>query len=139
MVPSDFHATVNHHRANELYRELKGINVNRFPNACSGLFRTLITISCIVYKEQEMGQQTSRRDKPSVVLQIVLSHMEENSLLTDLQAKPVRSHLGNADSPYSLDTLNSMLHNPNQSATPDGLKKMWNDLTAFLLVLLDKV
>ncbi|MDR6153869.1 hypothetical protein QF021_001958 [Acidovorax delafieldii] len=150
LIPPSFIASINSPRINDIYRDLKRINVHTHPNACAVLLRVLIELSVdelIESKAVPVETQAPKRSSPTLADKINASvqWMRDNRMLTKQAAEGVRKHGGNdsdvVNSPTaSVTTLHAFMHNRYASPLPSELNAMWsNGIEAFMGSLLKAI
>lgn len=117
-------------RINRIYRELRDIDIDEFPNACAVLFRLLLEFSLIHYNEvHQMGIHSDTRFQEKV--RRIAKHMEENETLSTNDLKPLRVACSTKDSLFSIDTLHAYVHNPSFLPKANDLKETWDGVKKF--------
>ena len=115
-------------RINKIYKELRGLEVKGFENACAITFRVFLELSVENYaKAKNIVCQESLARK----IDKVAKYMESNKLMSKDELKPIRLACSTPDNLVSTHTLNAYVHNPNLSPKADNLKLTWDDFEKF--------
>lgn len=133
-----FVPVIGEQRINNIYHELKSLDLEKFTNACSVLFRVFVELSVdAYYRREKLGtvqqqENASLRDKISTVA----NHLEAAGVLTKSELQPVRraqqdAHLLAA----SARTMNHYVHNRHFSPGPTDLRTAGDNMERFLTVL----
>lgn len=138
-APRSFTTKSQHVRLQKVVHELRTLRLNKFSNSGIGLFRMLLEGATILYHNSQKIPRTKGDSLPAG-LSAVLKHMTEYKVIEDFQAKPVRALLtARRDSEFSLDAIQSSLHNLQYSLSQDEMKRRWDELQPFLSALCDGV
>jgi hypothetical protein len=124
----------NAYRINKIYRELKGLEVKGFENACAITFRVFLELSVENYAKAE---NISYHENDSLASKIskVAKYMESNKLMSTDELKPIRVACSASDNLVSIKTLHAYVHNPHLSPKADDLKLTWDDFEKFFKVM----
>ncbi|HEX73640.1 MAG TPA: hypothetical protein G4N93_00600 [Dehalococcoidia bacterium] len=117
-------------RINKIYKELRGLEVKGFENACAITFRVFLELSVENYAR---AKNIICHEKDSLVNKIdkVAKYMESNKLMSKDELKPIRVACSTPDNLVSTHTLNAYVHNPNLSPKADNLKLTWDDFEKY--------
>ncbi len=117
-------------RINKIYRELRGLEVKGFENACAITFRVFLELSVENYAK---AKNILCHDSDSLAKKIdkVAKYMETNKLMSTDELKPTRVAYSTPDNLVSTHTLNAYVHNPNLSPKSDDLKLTWDNFEKF--------
>jgi len=124
-------------RINNIYFELKEVNVDSCPNATAVLFRVFIELSLDDFidsrKLASEGYNVTANSKLKDKLHSVANYFKKNKLMTDSQLQPVRRAASGQDLlGSSLTTMNAYVHSRYVSPPPGDLKTAWDDLQPFI-------
>jgi len=117
-------------RINKIYKELRGLEVTGFENACAITFRVFLELSVENYAKAKnivCNEQESLASK----IGKVAKYMESKKLMSKDELKPIRLACSTPDNLVSTHTLNAYVHNPNLSPKADNLKLTWDDFEKF--------
>jgi hypothetical protein len=119
-------------RANDILWELKKLDIEKFTNAVSILFRVFLELSVERYiSTHKVSIVPDARLRPKV--QAVIKDMRKQKLMTDFKA--INVAVGTSDSVVSIATLHAYVHHPTFHPSPKELKVAWNRLETFILTL----
>ena len=130
MIPDDDPSDVTQPRCRDLYEELKGLDLNTFPNAAAVLFRVLVELSVSSYCNVRV-HPVGDREKLSSLMRFVLKDLSTQKRISKGDAQPVSKALGNQHHPLNPDTLHYFVHS--ELAFPDGrtLRGIWDSFAPF--------
>jgi hypothetical protein len=119
-------------RANDILWELKKLDIEKFTNAVSILFRVFLELSVERYVgKHKVTLPPDAKLRPKV--QAVVSDMKKKGLMTDFKA--VNVAVGTPDSVVSISTLHAYVHHPTFHPSPKELKVAWDRLQEFIVTL----
>ena len=134
LIPRSFNIAISHDRINSIYRELKSLDINIYPNAVAVLFRVFIEVSSdyfIQKKSLRIKKDSKLKDK----IRIILDYLRENDLIERSLIKPINICISSDHSIFSTNTFNNYVHNKDMRPDPLNLKIAWNQLGEFLKIL----
>ena len=117
-------------RINKIYRELRGLEVKGFENACAITFRVFLELSVENYAKIN-NISCHENDSLAKKIDKVAKYMESKKLMTTDELKPIRVACSTPDNLVSTNTLNAYVHNPNLTPKSDDLKVTWDNLQKF--------
>ncbi|WP_281890299.1 hypothetical protein [Paenibacillus sp. YYML68] len=135
LIPSNAGLKIDNKRINNLYLELRRLNVEEFPNAVSVSLRVFIELSIDYFIEKAGITAVNKNSKLVQKIQGIAKHMEDNGILTKYELKPVRTAVSNSDSVLSTETLNAYVHNGNMQPIANDLKTTWDNFAPFIRAL----
>jgi len=117
-------------RVNKIYRELRGLEVKGFENACAITFRVFLELSVEDYAKTK---NINYHENDSLANKVgkVAKYMESNKLMSTDELKPIRVACSTRDNLVSIKTLHAYVHNPCLSPKADDLKLTWDDFEKF--------
>jgi hypothetical protein len=121
-------------RINKIYKELRGLEVKGFENACAITFRVFLELSVENYAKAN-NIVFSENDKLRNKIDKVAKYIQSNNLMSKNELKPIRLACSNPDNLVSTNTLNAYVHNPNLSPKADDLKLTWDDFEKFFTTM----
>ena len=134
VIPKSLHLGLKQAKLRRIFKELQGINVKSYPNACAVLLRALLELSLNEYaKDQNIA--VAHREELHKVLLAVVEHLEKAKLLTTAQLKVVRVAVAGKNALFSTDTFHAYVHNPNLNPKHEDLKAAWDDMELFMRTL----
>jgi len=117
-------------RINKIYRELRGLEVKGFENACAITFRVFLELSVEEYAKTK-NITLNQNDSLAGKIKKVANYIQSNKLMSRDELKPIRVACSTPDNLVSTNTLNAYVHNPNLAPKADDLKLTWNDFEKF--------
>lgn len=131
LIPARCVLRISHPRINKIYRELRGLEVDDYPNACAVMLRVFLELSLEEYaklKSIVFPKDPTLAQK----LQRVAEHIENNGLMTKTELKPVRVAYSSQDALFSTNTLHAYVHNKDFAPKSRDLKETWDTMQKFL-------
>jgi hypothetical protein len=137
VMPKSYRMELPHGKINDIFTELKRLDVIRARHAISVLLRVFIELSLHEYvKFHSVALPKDARgrpvDKMSVVLAHVVAHIKANSVMNAKEMKPIDVAIADANSVLAPDTLHAYVHSPLMNPDPLRLKYAWRDVQLFL-------
>lgn len=130
---------MDNNRINDLYHNLKSLNVDDYANAVSVLARIFLEMSVNHYlaakslkTEEELS---SNRYNLQTRMTDVIDHLRTTKQLTLDQIQAINKELGNSDSTFHPNSLNAFVHNPNLSPKSNDLKRGWNNIEPLIVAI----
>jgi hypothetical protein len=119
--------------------ELRGLDVKKYTNAVSMLFRLFVEASVDHYNEDRKVPITRDRDGHlpplSVRVEAALQHVRVNNPPAKQALKNVKTAFGERHGLFTLATLHEYAHNPTWQPVPDNLRTHWDNYSEFLRLL----
>jgi hypothetical protein len=123
-------------KINDIFTELKKLDVTTYPHAVSVLFRVFLDLSLDNYIEKQgvqLPENNGRKDdRLKVRLQKVVDHVKHSDLLSAKQLQPLRVAMSNSNSLLATETLHAYVHSRWMHPDPLELKTSWLNTQAFL-------
>ena len=119
-------------RANDIFHELRRLEVENYRNAVSILLRVFLEFSIEAYIDRRTVPGVTAGDKLSKKLLSVAQHMESNSIMNKKELHTVRKAANDPNSLFSTMTLNAYVHNVNFYPSSSELKTSWDNLEPFI-------
>ena len=137
LIPKKFKLELPSGKINDVWDELKKLDVVKYRHAVSVLFRVFLEFSldCYIQKfDIDLPRDGRGRtiDSLKTRLERVLTHITESKLMTDEELKPIRQAISNKESLLAPDTLNAYVHSPWLNPDPIQLKVAWNNAQLFI-------
>lgn len=130
LIPSECRYGTNNTRLSHITKELKSIDVEKFRNATSVLFRVFLELSCEQYLDsQEIAYH--EHAKLDAKLQKTREHMKKNNWLEKRGAVGAERATSNQNLPFSIRTFHEYVHNLEFEPTATDLKTAWDNLQPF--------
>ena len=130
LIPTRCVLKIDHHRLNKIYRELRGLEVDDYPNACGVMLRVFLELSLEEYAKLK-GISFTMEPNFSMKLQTVADYMKKNGVMSNSELKPVRVAISNRDVLFSTNTLHAYVHNKDFAPRSKDLKQTWDNMQIF--------
>lgn len=137
LIPKACVLTIDVLRIKNIFRELKRLNVEKFPNAAAVLLRVFLELSIDEFincnNVKVNGKPVSKNDKLANKLTQTCQYLEDNQLMDVQRLTPVRKIA--SDTHFlaaSIPTFHAYVHNPYFSPHVQDLKAGWDELQAFM-------
>ncbi|MCB2264050.1 MAG: hypothetical protein LGR52_14115 [Candidatus Thiosymbion ectosymbiont of Robbea hypermnestra] len=105
VIPKDFIVSIGIPRINDIYRELKKLDLQNFVNSAAITLRVFIELSVDEFIESH--RIDCKDDKLSKKIGKVADYLKENQSLTREELKPIRTAISNPHSIFSVDTFHA--------------------------------
>lgn len=135
LIPSDFKPTMKNKRQREIYSELRQLDVEKYPNAVSVLFRTFFEIAIWnFYNDRGFDQSQKLSPKIRKATKTLLS---EDKIVQSVETVMLRA-ADDEESIFSIKSLHQYVHGPYDHPTPKQLKRTWDQFQPFLEALFEE-
>ena len=140
LIPRGFDMTLPAGKVNDVFIELKKLNVNLYRHAVSVLFRVFFEFTLDGYikrKSIKLAEDKDGNVVDSLKMRYdrVIKHVKDAKLLTAEELKAVNVAMGGRDSWLSPNTMNSFVHSQQMNPDPQQLKAMWANIQPFITKL----
>lgn len=132
MIPTNFILKIDDKRINNIYLELRKLNVNDFPNAAAVSLRVFIELSLDYYMNKVSLPNITNNSKLVQKIKVASKYMEENRILSKYELKPVRTATSSPENILSTETLNAYVHNRLMQPIANDLKITWDNFGPFI-------
>ncbi len=132
LIPSSCVLKIKDPRINAIYKELRTMRVDNFPNASAVLLRVFMELTVDHYIETHglTVNGTGRRIELAKKLSAVADHLQANGIRKGI-LHPVRVAVSNSSNIMSVDTFHHYVHNTHMIPKPVDLNKTWDSLQPF--------
>lgn len=132
LIPRGFTLSIKTPRINEIYQELRKLEIEEFSNAVSVLFRVFLELSVDAYNSKN-GLGISEMDPLNSKVLAVARDLESEGKLERKQVIPVeRATQKDTFLATNIYTMHQYVHNPYFSPVPSDLRAMWDNLSVFI-------
>ncbi|GKS85312.1 hypothetical protein AVMA1855_14190 [Acidovorax sp. SUPP1855] len=136
LIPKDFKLKLPQGKVNDVYHELKTLNIFSYINGASVLLRVFLEFGVDRYmRDFDVTLKAGVNETLLNKLKACVKYIEDNKLMTVKDLKGISTELANRHSFVSPETLNAYVHNPSFNADTDMLKQTWNRLQPFVAAL----
>ncbi len=131
LIPTTFRLRINSQRINNIFKELKIIDIETYPNSVAILFRVFLELSLdkIIERKKLLS---SNNMKLVHKLEAVKNYMKKNKIMNKEELKIINIVISTKDHLFSIATLNSYVHNEKHSPTSNDLKTHWDNFEVFI-------
>ena len=137
LIPRAFKLELPAGKINDVFVELKKLDVVRHRHAVSVLFRVFFEFSLDHYITRhaiKLPTDNAGRVKDSLPVRVehVKAHVKQTKLMNEHELKPLNVAMAGKDSLLAPDTINAYVHSPWMNPDPLQLKISWNNLQLFI-------
>lgn len=130
LIPSGVSYSIQDHRVNTIYHELRRLDVDTFKNAVAVLFRVFFELSVELYLNSH-GISYHANDTLRNKASKALNDMTTNDWLDKNGRKGIDSTIKGQQTPHGIDTFNAYVHNGRFQPKPSDLNTEWDNLQPF--------
>lgn len=131
LIPASCIMSIKHPRINDIYRELKRLDIDDFRNAGAALLRVFLELSLDEYIEAKKIQ-LPKNDYLRNKIQCAADYLVKEAILTKNEAKPARDAANKPHGLFSASTLHAYIHNPVTQPKPSEIKLTWDEMELFM-------
>lgn len=135
LIPTDFKPTMKNKRQREIYAELRQLDVEKYPNAVSVLFRTFFEIAIWNFYEARNLDQ-SQKLSPKI-RKVAKTLAAEGKIVQSVETVILRA-TDDEESIFSIKSLHQYVHGPYDHPSPKNLKRNWDQFQPFLEALFNE-
>jgi hypothetical protein len=137
LIPKRFRLVLPSGKINDVFIELKKLDVTTYRHAASVLFRVFIEFSLEHYIDKNSVSLPKDNkghvdDRLATKLKHVVAHMRTNGVMTQKELKPVDAAISNIHSVLAANTLNAYVHSRWMNPEPLELKVAWANFELFI-------
>jgi hypothetical protein len=137
LIPGHFKLEIQDTKINDIFYELKRLDIEKNPHAVSVLFRIFFQLTIDEYVKKfaiplKRGKNGWVEDSMAIQLGKVEKDAETRKILTKNELKPIRIMVSDKNSPIAPDTLNAYVHSKWMHPDPYQLKISWNNIQPFM-------
>jgi len=146
LIPRQLKLVIPHTRINKLYWELQRLDLGKFINACSVMFRVFVEMSADDYAQRKgisltypvksniglKAKQPIKEISLRKKLITISNYMENQNICSKDELRGIRTLVNNREHVLSVDNLNAYVHNKDYSPTPSDLKGNWDSIQVFV-------
>lgn len=137
LIPKPFRLKLPPGKINDIFIELKRLDVTTYRHSVSVLFRVFLDLSLDHYIDKNriplpIDKQGRKDDRLKVRLQKVVDHAKTTNLLDKKELHPVEVAMSNKASLLATETLNAYVHSRWMNPDPGELKTTWLNIELFL-------
>ncbi|MGD1904151.1 MAG: hypothetical protein ACFB9N_18145 [Geitlerinemataceae cyanobacterium] len=135
LIPRGLSLAINQARVNNLFRELKQLNLEVSPNSGAVMLRVFIELSVDHFVEEVIKWDERKTDNSKLKdkLSKVAQYLEDNKAMTKNELAPIRKFAtGDGMLAASVKSMNQYVHNRYYSPVPSELIVVWDDFQLFI-------
>lgn len=131
VIPSNCVIRISNPRVNRIFRELKTMNANQYPNAAGILLRVFLELS-VDHGLQTFESTINENSSLAKKVQAVAKCLEQSGIMDRHELKPVHVATSSPHSLFSVNTLHAYVHNPYLNPKPQDIRTAWDDMQLFI-------
>ncbi len=137
LIPREFKIEISDVKINDIFGELKRLDIDDDRHAISVLFRVFIQFTIDEYIKKFAIPVTRNSagwitDKMADQIKMVEADMKNRNLMTYSELKPIRTATSDNNSLIAPETLNAYVHSKWMHPDPLQLKISWNTIQLFI-------
>lgn len=137
LIPKKFRLELPTGKINDIFIELKKLDVTSYRHSVSVLFRIFIELSLDDYITKHSIKLSTDKSGKAIDnlltrLTAVVEHVKGSGLMTQKELKPVNVAISAPNSPLAPNTLNAYVHSRWMNPDPLELKLAWANIQLFL-------
>lgn len=136
LIPKECIIRINDPRINAIYREMKKLAVDDFPNLAATILRIFTELSIDYFINQKKITWVDVDKSLVKKIEAVIQYLQKNNVLNKHELKPARTVLS-SNSFSSTETLNAYIHNRLLHPNPKELKITWDNIELFIKTILN--
>jgi len=139
LIPREFIVRITDKRINDIYLELKNLEIAEYENSASVTFRVLVELGVDAFIQEKGITSIQTHQELYKKVREVATYLESNSVLNEKQLKPIRTAVGDPNSFLNMNTFNAYVHNRHIFPSERNLKNTWNNMELFLEKVLESI
>lgn len=136
LIPTGVTYSITHSRVNEIYVELKRLDVDTRRNAVAVLFRVFLELSIEWYLD-EHGVRFKPNEKLRGKARKAVNHMDANGWLARNGQKGINTAIDSRNTTHAVDTFHAYVHNGSFHVVPSDLNTAFDNLRPFFDALFE--
>jgi hypothetical protein len=134
LIPKDCVLEIHEPKINNIYHELKSVQISIAPNAMGVLFRVFLEISLDYYADK-YGMKFKQDDTVSAKITKISDGLERKKIADASQLKNIRSVAAKGNSILSIERFHEYVHSFKTQPAPIDLIYKWDNLQEFFELL----
>jgi hypothetical protein len=125
-------------RVNDVYLELRNLEVGRFTNCAAVMLRVFLELSLNAHAKNRFSFKPHGRHREVQLSDKILNaadYLEANKIRSRGELDAIRRMARDKNDLFGIPTLNAYVHNPNLAPRPTDLKITWNNMQSFMEAL----
>lgn len=136
LIPGPCKLSIKNPKINAIYYELQKLDVEKYPNAVSVLFRVFIELSLDTFLENNnmIKGVTATKEKLRLdeKLNKVTSYLTSKNVIDNAISKGIKVATSNSNHLLGIDTWHAYIHNNRFSPSPKDLITTWDNIQTFV-------
>lgn len=128
LIPSTCIMQIPDNRNNSIYKELRKLIVDDFPNSVAILSRVFLELSVDYYIDNYKPSNITINDHLKDKIKKVINELKTAGVLNNKEAQALLSTIASPDELFSTPTLNAYVHNRNIQPKASDLKITWDNM-----------
>lgn len=142
LIPEKLSLEISESRIEDIFDELKRLNLASFTNSVSVLFRVFVEMSVGVYAEKHgiplahtSGKNNSRGNDRSLreLMKAVENDLVKRGVCSEGETDFVRQMTATKNHIFTVGTWNQYVHNLNVHPAPEDLRAWWDSIQPFVV------
>lgn len=132
IIPSVCTMPIDKGRISLIFRELKKLPIDEYPNASAVLFRVFVELSIDSFISRKHLTGVSINKELNTKITAVADFLEINHIMTSKELFTARKMISGQFQTQSVQTFHNYVHNANISPVPRDLCSAWHDISQFI-------
>lgn len=143
LIPGTCKLHIDNPKTNAIYYELQKINIEKFPNAVSVLFRVFVELSLDTFLEKKKMIKGASASKEKLRLDQkltkVIGYLTTRKAIDTATSKGIRVAASDSNNLLGIDTWHAYIHNNRFSPIPKDLITSWDNIQTFIEKLWENI
>ena len=131
LIPHNVNLPISNARILKIFKELKKLEIEYYPNAIAVLFRVFVELSVDEYIKSH-NLQAKNVTKLSQKINIIKKYFIEKNIMSENELHPIEMMVTIPTISTSVKTFHQFVHNSMVTPSVDDLKNSWDDLYPFI-------
>ncbi|WP_234570079.1 ParB/Srx family N-terminal domain-containing protein [Rhodohalobacter sp. 614A] len=132
LIPKALEWHISNKRAQQIFIELKKLNLKAYKNSISVTLRVFLEISMDHFIDENKMLTVYKNEKFKNKVHKIADYMEEEKMLNKDQLKAARNAASSQHHLFSVDTFHNYVHNRYLIPSPDELVITWDNMELFV-------
>jgi hypothetical protein len=131
LIPSYHRLEISHARISRIFKELKSLDADVYPNGVAVLFRVFVELSCDYYITKIELTSVTPDSTLTKKIEAIADHFKDSAIMTKSELRAARQMASSPTQTHSVQTFHSYVHNRDVTPVATDLKTAWDDLWPF--------
>ena len=132
IIPSSYSLPIDAGRISIIFRELKKLPLDQFPNAAAVLFRVFVELTVDNFIERKGLKRINNSQELNKKIIAVADFFEDNEVMTSKELRAARAMSSGQFQTQSVQTFHSYVHNARTTPVARDLCSAWHDISQFI-------